>query len=75
MSNQNELRRRNKHRITAICPKCGKEYTGYPAVSREDNLTKICTECGIREALMDADVKEEEQEEIILEIRKTMVNI
>lgn len=33
------------------CPKCGKKYYGYPALSREDNKTEICSECGIREAL------------------------
>lgn len=34
-----------------VCPKCGYEYEGYPAISREDNKTEICPECGIREAL------------------------
>ena len=34
-----------------ICPKCGKEYIGYPAISREDNKTPICPDCGVREAL------------------------
>lgn len=33
------------------CPKCGKKYYDYPALSREDNKTEICSECGIREAL------------------------
>lgn len=31
------------------CPKCGKCYVGYPALSREDNKTEICPECGIKE--------------------------
>lgn len=34
-----------------ICPKCGCEYTGRPALSREDNETEICPDCGMREAL------------------------
>lgn len=34
------------------CPKCSKYYIGYPALSREDNKTEICPECGIREALL-----------------------
>ena len=34
-----------------ICPKCGKEYTGYPATSRVDNKTDICPLCGVKEAL------------------------
>lgn len=33
------------------CPICGKKYYGYPALSREDNKTEICSECGIFEAL------------------------
>lgn len=33
------------------CPKCGKYYVGYPALSREDNKTEICPECGVKEAL------------------------
>ena len=33
------------------CPKCGKEYIGYPALSRKDNKTKICPSCGIKEAI------------------------
>lgn len=36
-----------------ICPKCGREYTEYPALSREDNKTEICPDCGTREALED----------------------
>lgn len=34
-----------------ICSKCGKEYVGYPALSRVDNETEICTECGMKEAI------------------------
>lgn len=34
------------------CPKCGKKYRGYPALSREDNKTAICSECGIIEAVL-----------------------
>ena len=33
------------------CPKCGREFTEYPALSREDNETEICPECGIAEAV------------------------
>ncbi len=33
------------------CPKCGKEFTEHPALSREDNETEICPECGVREAI------------------------
>ena len=34
-----------------ICPVCGKKYSGYPAISRTDNKTLICSECGTKEAL------------------------
>lgn len=36
-----------------ICPKCGKKYTDYPAISRRDNKTEICSDCGLAEALED----------------------
>ena len=40
-------------RDVKICPICGKEYTGYPALSRRDNKTHICPDCGLQEALDD----------------------
>lgn len=33
------------------CPICGQEYTGAPALSRTDNQTLICPDCGTRQAL------------------------
>ena len=33
-----------------ICPKCKKTYSDFPAVSRIDNETEICPECGRKEA-------------------------
>ena len=33
------------------CPKCNKPIYGYPALSRKDNKTEICSECGNKEAL------------------------
>lgn len=45
---------------TAICPKCGQEYTGRPALSRADNKTMICPDCGIHEALENIGVGKEE---------------
>ena len=47
------------------CPKCGKLYGGVPAVSREDNKTLICPDCGTREALESIGVGVEEQEKIL----------
>jgi hypothetical protein len=36
-----------------ICPICKKQIKGYPALSRKDNKTEICSECGVAEALAD----------------------
>ena len=33
------------------CPKCGQAIEGFPAISRLDNETEICPECGLQEAL------------------------
>lgn len=35
----------------AVCPLCGKTYHGAPALSRTDNKTLICPDCGTRQAL------------------------
>lgn len=35
-----------------VCPKCGKKYDDYPAISREDNKTEICPNCGVEEAMV-----------------------
>lgn len=35
------------------CPKCYMEFTAYPALSRKDNKTYICSPCGVNEAMMD----------------------
>ena len=35
------------------CPSCGMISTTYPALSRRDNKTNICSDCGTREALED----------------------
>ena len=34
-----------------ICPKCGNYIQGHPALSRADNKTEICSNCGTLEAL------------------------
>ena len=35
------------------CPICHKKYTQFPAVSRRDNKTYICPQCGVDEAIED----------------------
>ncbi len=52
----------------AVCPICGRHYREHPALSRIDNKTFICPECGTRQALASIGVDEEEQEEIIATI-------
>ena len=47
------------------CPICGRSYTGHPALSRTDNETLICPDCGTRQALASIGVDEKEQEEIL----------
>lgn len=33
------------------CPKCNREYVASPAISRRDNKTEICPNCGLLESL------------------------
>jgi predicted RNA-binding Zn-ribbon protein involved in translation (DUF1610 family) len=35
-----------------FCPRCGKTYTDFPAISRYDNETYICPDCGVEEAMI-----------------------
>lgn len=49
----------------AICPKCGRTYRAPSAISRVDNKTPICPECGIREALESIGCNAEEQDHIL----------
>lgn len=48
-----------------ICPRCGKSYYEPAAISRKDNQTLICPDCGTREALESIDVNRVEQEKIL----------
>lgn len=52
------------------CPLCGKSYTGHPALSRTDNFTLICPDCGTRQALESIGVSAEEQEQILQTIHR-----
>lgn len=47
------------------CPKCGREYQEHPAISRADNVTEICPDCGTLEALEAAGISKEAQEAIL----------
>lgn len=35
-----------------VCPRCGNTYYDYPTISRRDNKTEICPQCGCAEALL-----------------------
>lgn len=39
--------------VSKICARCGRAIVGYPALSRKDNRTEICSNCGTLEALED----------------------
>ena len=52
--------------VSAVCPLCGKPYSGVPALSRTDNQTPICPDCGIRQALESIGVSTEEREKMEL---------
>ena len=49
-----------------VCPICNRKYEGIPALSRLDNKTLICPECGTEQALDAAlrgsDMPEEEKQ-------------
>ena len=51
--------------MNRICPVCGREYHEPPVLSRVDNQTLICPDCGVREALNSIGVAKAEQEEIL----------
>ena len=57
---------------TAVCLRCGKEYTGRPALSRADNQTPLCPDCGTREALESIGIDTAEQDKILKAIHGNM---
>lgn len=57
-----------------VCSLCGGLYKGFSAISRADNKTLICPDCGTREALGSIGIDEEEQEKIIKIIHTSSEN-
>ena len=55
-----------------ICPRCNKEFSDPPALSRRDNKTNICPICGVREALEYAglDTESSVYQAIVEEVQK-----
>ena len=51
------------------CPRCNKEYTGYPALSRV-GLGDICPACGQRETFEAVGMSPEKVEELVAEIQE-----
>ena len=49
----------------AVCPRCGKEYSDRPAISRADDKTPICPDCGTRESLESIGIDTAEQDKIL----------
>ena len=57
--------KKNDRMKERICPRCGCAYRTAPALSRKDNKTLICPDCGTREALESMGVKLEGQDKIL----------
>lgn len=70
MTTEEKERKEKDDLIMRVCGKCGRKYTGHPALSREDGVTMVCPECGTRESLRYLGLSEEEQEEILETMRK-----
>ena len=56
---------KDKVRQIRVCPLCGKTYGEAPALSRTDNETLICPDCGTRQALESIGIDAEERERIL----------
>ena len=52
------------------CPICGHEYTDVPALSRIDNVTLICPDCGQRQALESIGVVDPAEQDHIIGVSK-----
>jgi hypothetical protein len=56
--------------IKRKCPICGAVYEGYPAISRKDNKTEICPDCGTLEALDAMGATQETKDEVLKAIQE-----
>ena len=61
---------KNDVREIRVCPLCGQTYSEAPALSRTDNETLICPDCGTWQALESIGVSAEEQEKILAIIHR-----
>ena len=62
---------KNDVREIRVCPLCGQTYGEPPALSRTDNETLICPDCGTRQALESIGISEEEREKILAIIHRS----
>ena len=62
---------RDNVRQIRVCPLCGRSYGEAPALSRTDNETLICPDCGTRQALESIGIDAEEREKIIAIIHQS----
>ena len=62
---------KGNERELRVCPLCGKSYSEPPALSRTDNETFICPDCGTRQALESIGISTEEQDKILSIIHQT----
>ena len=58
-----------------VCPLCGKTYGEPPALSRTDNETLICPDCGTRQALESIGLDRDEQDRILTIIHRQQAQI
>ena len=61
---------KNEIRQIRVCPLCGKTYAEPPALSRTDNETLICPDCGTRQALESIGIVGLEAERIVAVIHR-----
>lgn len=64
----------NSNSELRLCPLCGAQYGGVPALSRKYPNTQICPDCGTREALESIGVSTAEQEKILGIIHRNIHN-
>ena len=57
------------------CPKCGKLFSERGAVSRVDNVTIICSDCGTREALESIGVDEKGRRKFLIQFTERFILI
>lgn len=53
-----------------VCPLCGNEYVGHPALSRLDNATYICPDCGQRQALESVGITDKLEQDKVINLSK-----